>query len=100
MAWLITKYFLTAGLIVVVSEVAKRTEKFGAAATRKNRKLCQLHLLVRPTHASHVHAVSFAAAAFRVLGRTSYRNPLGCHLARGAGVGITPFRDNAVLGRG
>jgi hypothetical protein len=33
MAWLITKYFLTAGLIVVVSEVAKRTEKFGALLT-------------------------------------------------------------------
>jgi hypothetical protein len=33
MTWLITKYFLTAGLIVVVSEVAKRTEKFGALLT-------------------------------------------------------------------
>jgi hypothetical protein len=29
MAWLITKYFLTAGVIVVVSEVAKRSDRLG-----------------------------------------------------------------------
>jgi hypothetical protein len=30
MGWLITKYLLTAGIIVGVSEVAKRNDKFGA----------------------------------------------------------------------
>lgn len=30
MAWLITKYLLTAALVVLVSEVAKRSDKFGA----------------------------------------------------------------------
>ena len=30
MTWLITKYFTTAALIVLVSEIAKRTEKVGA----------------------------------------------------------------------
>jgi uncharacterized membrane protein (GlpM family) len=29
-AWLITKYLLTAALVVLVSEVAKRSDKFGA----------------------------------------------------------------------
>ena len=29
MAWLITKYLLTAGVIIVVSEVAKRSDKLG-----------------------------------------------------------------------
>lgn len=29
MAWLISKYFLTAVVVVVVSEVAKRSDKFG-----------------------------------------------------------------------
>ena len=29
MAWLISKYFLTAIVVVVVSEVAKRSDKFG-----------------------------------------------------------------------
>jgi hypothetical protein len=33
MAWLITKYFLTAGLIMVISEVAKRSDKVGAMIT-------------------------------------------------------------------
>jgi hypothetical protein len=33
MTWLITKYFLTAGLVVVISEVARRTEKVGALLT-------------------------------------------------------------------
>ncbi|MGJ8632238.1 MAG: DUF3147 family protein [Glaciecola sp.] len=30
MGWLITKYLVTAGIIVTVSEVAKRNDKFGA----------------------------------------------------------------------
>ena len=30
MTWLISKYFLTAAVIVLVSEVAKRSDKFGA----------------------------------------------------------------------
>ena len=30
MAWLITKYLLTAALVVLVSEVAKRSDKLGA----------------------------------------------------------------------
>lgn len=30
MAWLITKYFLTAAVVVLVSELAKRTDKLGA----------------------------------------------------------------------
>lgn len=30
MAWLITKYLLTAGIVVAVSEVAKRSDKLGA----------------------------------------------------------------------
>ena len=29
MAWVISKYFLTAIVVVVVSEVAKRSDKFG-----------------------------------------------------------------------
>ena len=29
MAWIITKYFLTAGVVVLVSEVAKRSDKLG-----------------------------------------------------------------------
>lgn len=29
MTWLITKYFLTAAVVVLVSEVAKRSDKFG-----------------------------------------------------------------------
>jgi hypothetical protein len=33
MAWLITKYFLTAGMIVVISEVAKRSDRLGALIT-------------------------------------------------------------------
>ena len=30
MLWIITKYFLTAGLVVLVSELAKRSDKLGA----------------------------------------------------------------------
>lgn len=30
MAWIITKYALTAAIIVLISEIAKRTEKIGA----------------------------------------------------------------------
>lgn len=30
MAWLFTKFFITAGLIVLISEVVKRSDKFGA----------------------------------------------------------------------
>ncbi|MEN9834643.1 MAG: hypothetical protein RL011_836 [Pseudomonadota bacterium] len=30
MAWIITKYFITAGLVVLISEVAKRSDKIGA----------------------------------------------------------------------
>lgn len=30
MAWLITKYLLTAGMVVLVSEVAKRSDKWGS----------------------------------------------------------------------
>ncbi|HEY3433659.1 MAG TPA: DUF3147 family protein [Rhodocyclaceae bacterium] len=29
MIWIITKYFLTAGVVVLVSELAKRSDKFG-----------------------------------------------------------------------
>jgi hypothetical protein len=29
MAWIITKYLLTAGLVVFISEVAKRSDRFG-----------------------------------------------------------------------
>ncbi|MEE9099141.1 MULTISPECIES: DUF3147 family protein [Pseudomonas] len=29
MAWIITKYFLTAGIVVLVSELAKRSDKLG-----------------------------------------------------------------------
>lgn len=30
MTWIITKYFITAGLVVLISEVAKRSDKVGA----------------------------------------------------------------------
>ena len=30
MTWIITKYFITAGLVVLISEVAKRSDKIGA----------------------------------------------------------------------
>ncbi|MBE0493131.1 MAG: DUF3147 family protein [Thiomicrospira sp.] len=30
MSWLITKYLITAGLVVLISEVAKRSDKLGA----------------------------------------------------------------------
>lgn len=30
MAWLVTKYFITAAIVVLVSEVAKRSDKLGA----------------------------------------------------------------------
>lgn len=30
MAWIITKYFITAGVVVLVSELAKRSDKLGA----------------------------------------------------------------------
>lgn len=33
MSWLIVKYLLTAGLIVLISEVAKRSEKIGGLIT-------------------------------------------------------------------
>jgi hypothetical protein len=33
MAWLIVKYMLTAGMIVLISEAAKRSEKVGALIT-------------------------------------------------------------------
>jgi len=33
MSWLIVKYLLTAGVIVLISEVAKRSEKVGALIT-------------------------------------------------------------------
>ena len=29
MAWIITKYLLTAGMVVLISEVAKRSDKLG-----------------------------------------------------------------------
>ena len=29
MTWIITKYFLTAGMVVLVSELAKRSDKIG-----------------------------------------------------------------------
>jgi hypothetical protein len=29
MAWIITKYFITAGVVVLVSEIAKRSDKLG-----------------------------------------------------------------------
>ncbi len=31
MTWIITKYFITAGLVVLISEVAKRSDKIGAS---------------------------------------------------------------------
>ncbi len=31
MTWIITKYFSTAGLVVLISEVAKRSDKIGAS---------------------------------------------------------------------
>lgn len=33
MAWLLSKYLITAGLVVLISEIAKRSEKFGALMT-------------------------------------------------------------------
>lgn len=30
MTWIITKYFITAGLVVLISELAKRSDKLGA----------------------------------------------------------------------
>jgi uncharacterized membrane protein (GlpM family) len=30
MSWLITKYFITAGMVVLISELAKRSDKLGA----------------------------------------------------------------------
>lgn len=33
MAWIITKYLITAGLIVAISEIAKRSEQIGALLT-------------------------------------------------------------------
>jgi hypothetical protein len=30
MAWIITKYFVTAAMVVLISELAKRSDKFGA----------------------------------------------------------------------
>lgn len=30
MAWIITKYLITAGLVVIITEVAKRSDKLGA----------------------------------------------------------------------
>ncbi len=30
MAWIVTKYLITAGLVVLISEVAKRSDKLGA----------------------------------------------------------------------
>jgi len=30
MTWIVTKYFITAGLVVLISEVAKRSDKLGA----------------------------------------------------------------------
>ena len=33
MAWLITKYFITAALVVFISEIAKRSDKLGAILT-------------------------------------------------------------------
>lgn len=30
MAWIVTKYLITAGLVVLISEVAKRSDKIGA----------------------------------------------------------------------
>jgi hypothetical protein len=33
MAWIVTKYLVTAGLIVAISEAAKRSDKFGALLT-------------------------------------------------------------------
>jgi len=71
---LIAKYALTAFVIVLVSEIAKRTDKagalisslpfvtvivmnmalFGKARQSKNRKSCLLHFLVRHPNATHV----------------------------------------------
>ncbi|MCX4188952.1 DUF3147 family protein [Methylophaga sp. OBS3] len=33
MAWLISKYIITAGIVVLLSEIVKRSEKFGALLT-------------------------------------------------------------------
>jgi len=33
MAWLLSKYLITAGLVVLISEIAKRSEKLGALIT-------------------------------------------------------------------
>lgn len=33
MAWLISKYLITAGLVVLISEIAKRSDKLGALIT-------------------------------------------------------------------
>lgn len=30
MAWIVSKYFITAGLVVLISEIAKRSDKLGA----------------------------------------------------------------------
>lgn len=71
MPWIIAKYLITAGVIVVITELAKRSSKLGALVTalplvavpaliwvyvekttaKENRRLCHLHLLVRVTHA-------------------------------------------------
>lgn len=92
MAWLVTKYFATAAVVVLVSELARRTGRLGAfvgalplvsllalvwlhmenRAAAENRRSRLVHVLVRGAHAADVSRLSRAVAAHRLLARAGY----------------------------
>ena len=79
MAWIITKYLLTAGIVILVSELAKRSDKlgglvaalplvtdaglalFGEPEHGEDLQSCLVHVLVRASYTADVYRVPVAA---------------------------------------
>ena len=87
MLWLIVKYAITAGMVVLISEVAKRSDRLGGliagttsghrvgadldetgrTKSGKDRQPCLVHLLVRSTDIANVCCLSVSVSALGTL---------------------------------
>lgn len=112
MYYLVAKYILTAGMIVLISEVAKRYDRvsaiiaspsahhdthddldvYRAYANDKNLQSCVLHFLVRYTDASHVSRFSVSLGKIQFLNSTR-------HFPRFDDSSLSLIRDDASVFR-
>lgn len=81
--WLIVKYLITAGVVVLISEMAKRSDKLGGlvaalplvtflalyrtTAHGKNSESCVVHVLVRGSDTADVFSISDVVGENRIL---------------------------------